>query len=673
VTDYQRDGTAVAVALTEASGEKLAQGAGTAVAVALTEASGEKLAQGAGTAVAVALTEASGGYNQYQVPYTPPNIIENPCAAIDLTGWDTLVPDNPISQVFSVPYASFPDGISTAIRGGRYGVMEEKWLITLPIDLEEPLVEGDVVAWSILAASGIQYTAQPAFIFIMFFNESETRIDRLVGNCSMSVGWNQNSGLYAVPESVVLNLGSITKIGLALFSTASSYLYATLAELNVGSDFELIEESSWVVNNFVLSLNRPNFLPNPRAADDTVGWTGYDVPERVLTAPMSIPGPGTTALKTVTINTDQLILETDYFTVPLPPSVGPEDWVALQFECLVAGGTDEEGFLWCEPGFCDSTMSGGDYPDLINDINITLPEEVTDFLPLTDWQRYAFNVQLGADEGWEGPPKYLDLEIGINYFVAETPFELYVTNVLVEKSTGADFVIEPYQDQTDITTSWNDYQLVTGAVSTRTQISNIVQRTYSTIWSILGTVELAAETVYTITSALVVAVTAVSSWILNTLIRGTTSTSYAIDRRVADVRTMCWLNTFNCNDGINTFVRSPIKLPTKSYEYDEVRSGLTGDIRQVNVHQPLVTATIPMMIQGTSASDLKARIAALTDEVVSGGELIFQEGADDGGQLPAIQTYTIGVSKAPEIAEDHAYRHHNMAIFELQLVAMAQV
>lgn len=131
------------------------------------------------------------------------------------------------------------------------------------------------------------------------------------------------------------------------------------------------------------------------------------------------------------------------------------------------------------------------------------------------------------------------------------------------------------------------------------------------------------------------------------------------------MRAILLLDSANWNDGVDTFLRPGIQLPRRAIVFDEVRS-YTGAIRQVDVHQPLVQAFIPLMIVGTDMSDLESHIKTVVDGCLAGGILTYQE-ATNFGTRGNSKTYKVGKSQEPEITHDFAYRHRCVAVLDVEL------
>ena len=131
------------------------------------------------------------------------------------------------------------------------------------------------------------------------------------------------------------------------------------------------------------------------------------------------------------------------------------------------------------------------------------------------------------------------------------------------------------------------------------------------------------------------------------------------------MRAYLYLGSANWNDGVNTFLMPGIKLPRRDLVFDEVRS-YTGAIRQIDVRQPLVQATIPLMVRGTDMADLESHVATITNGCVAGGVLTWKE-ATDIGSPGKTTSYQAGRSPEPEIIHDSLYRHNCIARFEVLL------
>jgi hypothetical protein len=131
------------------------------------------------------------------------------------------------------------------------------------------------------------------------------------------------------------------------------------------------------------------------------------------------------------------------------------------------------------------------------------------------------------------------------------------------------------------------------------------------------------------------------------------------------VRAYLYLDSANWNDGVNTFLLRGIQLPRRDIVFDEVRA-YTGAIRQVDVHQPLTKAVIPLMIKGTDMADLEGHLKTILDGCVAGGTLTFQE-ATDIGTRGTSKAYQVGKSPEPEVIHDYAYRHRYVALVVAEL------
>jgi len=119
------------------------------------------------------------------------------------------------------------------------------------------------------------------------------------------------------------------------------------------------------------------------------------------------------------------------------------------------------------------------------------------------------------------------------------------------------------------------------------------------------------------------------------------------------------------NDGDKTFLMPGIRLPRREITFEEVRS-YTGAIRQIDVRQPLVQATIPLMVKGTDMADLESTLGDIFAGCLAGGVLTFQEATDIGVRGSSI-SYRVGRSQEPEVVHDSAYRHKCIARFEVSL------
>ena len=196
-------------------------------------------------------------------------------------------------------------------------------------------------------------------------------------------------------------------------------------------------------------------------------------------------------------------------------------------------------------------------------------------------------------------------------------------------------------------------------------------------YEVVGPVVKICDSAYDVSDTIIEVVVSVwSGFEVAGLISKYGTSSYSIDRNITvpeetEMGTLVQLNGLLLNDGVNTFLRTGIKLPRNETTFDEVRSGTTGNIRQVDVRSPLTSAVLPLMFKAASPKALRALTDALTVEVLKGGTLRYQEGGEGGEQLPDVQTYTVGVSPAPEIIEDRMYRHNNIAIFDLTLVCLS--
>ena len=131
------------------------------------------------------------------------------------------------------------------------------------------------------------------------------------------------------------------------------------------------------------------------------------------------------------------------------------------------------------------------------------------------------------------------------------------------------------------------------------------------------------------------------------------------------MRAILKLDSADWNDGANTFLRPGIQLPRRDIVFDEVRA-YTGAIRQVDVHQPLTKATIPLMVIGTDMADLEGHLKTVLDGCVAGGTLTYQE-ATNAGTRGTSKAYQVGKSQEPEIIHDYLYRHRYVALFIAEL------
>ena len=131
------------------------------------------------------------------------------------------------------------------------------------------------------------------------------------------------------------------------------------------------------------------------------------------------------------------------------------------------------------------------------------------------------------------------------------------------------------------------------------------------------------------------------------------------------MRALLTLDQADWNDGINTFLLPGIQLPRRDIVFDEVRS-YTGVIRQVDIHQPLTKAVIPLMVKGTDMADLEGHLATVLSGCAAGGTLTYQEATDVGTRGTSI-AYQVGRSQEPEVVHDYVYRHKYIVVFVAEL------
>jgi len=119
------------------------------------------------------------------------------------------------------------------------------------------------------------------------------------------------------------------------------------------------------------------------------------------------------------------------------------------------------------------------------------------------------------------------------------------------------------------------------------------------------------------------------------------------------------LGNLNLNDGTNYFVLYGSTLGDRQTTWDEVPSYAGGANAQVNVQTgALVPVEIPMMVRGSSASDLQSKLAALWTEVDKATNTLAWNS----------ESYTIVRSTRPQdMQRDEGYELGYIARFTLTL------
>jgi hypothetical protein len=128
------------------------------------------------------------------------------------------------------------------------------------------------------------------------------------------------------------------------------------------------------------------------------------------------------------------------------------------------------------------------------------------------------------------------------------------------------------------------------------------------------------------------------------------------------VSVVCIYNGINMNNGSTTFVlASASDLGSDAPVYDQIRHH-DGSLVLHDVHEELVTLSIPVRVKFADAATLAAWIAALNAACLAGGTLYWQEAPS-----APMRTFTIAPSPAPKVPEDNRFYLQHLAIIDLQL------
>ena len=87
-------------------------------------------------------------------------------------------------------------------------------------------------------------------------------------------------------------------------------------------------------------------------------------------------------------------------------------------------------------------------------------------------------------------------------------------------------------------------------------------------------------------------------------------------------RTTLTYGGMNLNDGVNYFLLPGFDPGAEELSYDEIR-GLDGSVMQINATEAhYVTMTVPLRIEGSSASDLDSKVQALNARIAAGPQTL---------------------------------------------------
>lgn len=654
------------------------------------------------------------------------NVVQNPRAATDALNWDSSW--ETVTRVTTAPY-TIPNTQSTAFKvtGGDYGPYLESNAVG-GIPLPYGVGPGDWISIQFEALAA-DVTDEQGFIWFEpgicdnaagggdcpdLLNPDWPSDPEGVTDPLPLTGWQRYIFNYqlgadegwwdGVPRYIDLYLG-VWFFDFSVPTSASLYVTNIFIERSSGDDFvpapyiDMSDEvsSSWNTYELCALPARPNIFPNPRFARDIRGWSSYDYMSRVTSAPYDIPWPATEAVHISASSSSTLNHLRTRSESPFSVGVIAGDWLALQFTWLVVGCAADDGAAMLYMSFRDSA---GDYigvpQHLLNaayfDSSPRDPLLVTTYLPVSGWEQ-QFSEKIQVPSGAVSYEFVISAEELSSNSVATADY--YVTNVLLEKTTEEGEVIS-YDESVEVLSEWDVLRNAAAALGeavwhigvtvvaaiggTLYEERNLVSTAPYALWvfpTAIGRVVAAmwhtalagaaavGEAAWSITESSPVAAAIESLWNVSGVAAASASGEWMIERRDDYVRTVLEINGHNYNDGVNTFVGNGIKLPGKKNQFDEVRS-YTGDIRQVDVHQPLLQATIPLQFRCDTAAALDALIAQLDEDLSLGGTLVYQEGALDNGVPGALYTYDMGISDGPDIARDKLFIQRHVAIFEIQ-------